>query len=182
MPIKGDPWTFRHKSAIIPPMAHLSMDQAIAKLREENPRYAPAGYHFIRRSLDHSLRKLKRGEADGPAHVTGKELLEGFRDLALEEYGPLTKTVLEEWGIVNCSDVGEIVFQLVSLGVLGKSENDKLDDFEELWSFADAFDLPFRPQKAELVTKKSGSRTESPAPTKTDRKRSPQTASRSDTE
>ena len=82
MPIKGDPWTFRHKSAIIPLMAHLSMDQAIAKLREENPRYAPAGYHFIRRSLDHSLRKLKRGEADGPAHVSGKELLEGFRDLA----------------------------------------------------------------------------------------------------
>ena len=109
-------------------------------------------------------------------------MLEGFRDLALEEYGPLTKTVLEEWGIVNCSDVGEIVFQLVSLGVLGKSENDKLDDFEELWSFADAFELPFRPQQAELVTKKSGSRTESPAPTKTDRKRSPQTASRSDTE
>jgi uncharacterized repeat protein (TIGR04138 family) len=181
MPTKGEPWTFRHKSAIISFMAHLSMDQAIAKLREQNPRYAPAGYHFIRRSLDHSLRKLKRGEADGPAHVSGKELLEGFRDLALEEYGPLTKTVLEDWGIVKCSDVGEIVFQLVSLGVLGKSENDKLDDFAELWSFAEAFDMPFRPQKTEPV-KKSGSRTESPTSTKTDRKRSHLPASHSDKE
>ena len=100
-------------------MAHLTMDQAIAKLREENPRYAAAAYHFIRRALDFSLRKLKRQDADRPAHVSGKELLEGFRDLALEEYGPLAKTVLEDWGITKCSEVGEIVFQLVGMGVLG---------------------------------------------------------------
>lgn len=158
------------------------MDQAIAKLREKDPRYAPAGYHFIRRSLDHTLKNLKRGEADGPAHVSGKELLEGFRDLALEEYGPLSKTVLEEWGILKCSDVGEIVFQLVSLGVLGKSENDNLDDFGELWSFTDAFELPFQPRKTEPMATSSVSRTDSPAPTKTYRKRSHQPASHSDKE
>ena len=93
-------------------MAHPTMDQAIAKLREQNPKYAPAAYHFIRRALDHSLRKLRRGEADRPAHVSGKELLEGFRDLALEEYGPLAKTVLEDCGLTKCSEVGEVVFQL----------------------------------------------------------------------
>ena len=162
-------------------MAHLTMDQAIAKLREENPKYAPAAYHFIRRALDFSLRKLKRQDADRPAHVSGKELLEGFRDLALEEYGPLTKTVLEDWGITQCSEVGEVVFQLVSMGVLGKNENDKIDDFEELWSFADAFDVPFLPQISDLP-RKAKPRANSPSPAKTDRQRSGKTAEPSEKE
>ena len=158
-------------------MAHLTMDQAIAKLREENPRYAAAAYHFIRRALDFSLRKLKRQDADRPAHVSGKELLEGFRDLALEEYGPLAKTVLEDWGITKCSEVGEIVFQLVGMGVLGKNENDVIEDFEELWSFAEAFDVPFLPQGAEAPSKpRSKPRTASPARAKTGGNRSQQPA------
>ena len=154
-------------------MAHLTMDQAIAKLREENPKYAPAAYHFIRRALDFSLRKLKRQDADRPAHVSGKELLEGFRDLALEEFGPLAKTVLEDWGITQCSEVGEVVFQLVSMGVLGKNENDVIEDFVELWSFAEAFDAPFQPQAVE-VPRRSKLRTNSPAPAKTRGNRSQQ--------
>jgi uncharacterized repeat protein (TIGR04138 family) len=153
-------------------MAHLTMDQAIAKLREENPKYAPAAYHFIRRALDFSLRKLKRQDADRPAHVSGKELLEGFRDLALEEYGPLAKTVLEDWGITRCAAVGEIVFQRVNLGVLGKNDSDKIDDFEELWSFAEAFDMPFQPQMVTPAPKRVTPRRESSSPASTNRNRS----------
>lgn len=163
-------------------MAHLSMDQAIAKLREANAKYAPAAYHFIRRALDHSLRKWKREDSDRPAHVSGKELLEGFRELALAEFGPLAKTVLEDWGITRCGEVGEIVFQLVSLGVLGKNEEDKITDFEELWSFAEAFDVPFQPQSPSLTKKKASPRAESPSPTKTDRKRSGQPTAPSEKE
>ena len=151
------------------------MDQAIAKLREENPKFSAAAYHFIRRSLDHSLRKLKRQDADRPAHVSGKELLVGFRDLALEEYGPLAKTVLEDWGITKCSEVGEVVFQLVRMGVLGKNDNDVIEDFEELWSFAEAFEVPFLPQ-SRGTPKKSKLRTTSPAQVKTGAHR-PQEAS-----
>ena len=155
-------------------MAHLTMDQAIAKLREQDSKYAPAAYHFIRRALDHSLRKLKRVDADRPAHVTGKELLEGFRDLALAEFGPLAKTVLEDWGITRCAEVGEIVFQLVTMGVLGKNENDKIDDFKELWSFAEAFDIPFRPQATVATPKKVSPRRGSSSPPKSDRNLSSQ--------
>jgi len=158
------------------------MDQAIAKLREQDSRFAPAAYHFIRRALDHSLRKLKREDADRPAHVTGKELLEGFRDLALAEFGPLAKTVLEDWGITKCAEVGEIVFQLVTLGVLGKNENDKIDDFEELWSFAEAFDIPFQPQATVTTPKKVSPRRESSSPTKSDRNRSSQATASSEKE
>lgn len=156
-------------------MAHLSMDQAIAKLREENSKFTPAAYLFIRRALDHSLRKLKREDAHLPAHVSGTELLEGFRALALAEFGPLAKTVLEDMGITRCLDVGEIVFQLVSLGVLGKNEDDKIDDFKELWSFEDAFEVPFQPQVVAPKPKKTSSRRESSSPVKTDRNRSSQT-------
>ena len=163
-------------------MAHLSTDQAIGKLREQDSRFAPAAYHFIRRALDHSLRKLKREDADRPAHVTGKELLEGFRDLALAEFGPLAKTVLEDWGITKCAEVGEIVFQLVTMGVLGKNENDKIDDFEELWSFAEAFDIPFRPQAAVATPKKVSPRRESSSPAKSDRNRSNQATASSEKE
>lgn len=152
------------------------MDQAIAKLREQDSKYAPAAYHFIRRSLDHSLRKLKREDADCPAHVSGKELLEGFRELALAEFGPLAKTVLEDWGITKCAEVGEIVFQLVSMGVLGKNENDRIDDFEEFWSFAEAFEIPFQPQALPKPLKKVSSRRESSSPAKSGRNRSGQTA------
>jgi len=158
------------------------MDQAIAKLREQDSRFAPAAYHFIRRALDHSLRKLKREDADRPAHVTGKELLEGFRDLALAEFGPLAKTVLEDWGITKCAEVGEIVFQLVTMGVLGKNENDKIDDFEELWSFAEAFDIPFRPQATVATPKKVSPRRESSSPAKSDRNRSSQATASSEKE
>ena len=132
------------------------MDQAIAKLREENHKFSPAAYHFIRRALDHALRKFKREDMDRPAHVSGKELLEGFRDLALEEYGPLAKTVLEDWGITQCHEVGEVVFQLVRMGVLGKNDHDVIEDFEELWTFAEAFDAPFRPQAIEAPKKIKG--------------------------
>lgn len=158
------------------------MDQAIAKLREQDSRFAPAAYHFIRRALDHSLRKLKREDADRPAHVTGKELLEGFRDLAMAEFGPLAKTVLEDWGITECAEVGEIVFQLVTMGVLGKNENDKIDDFEELWSFAEAFDIPFRPQVTVAIPKKVSPRRESSSPAKSDRNRSNQATASSEKE
>ena len=157
-------------------MGHLTMDQAISKLRGENPKYAPAAYHFIRRALDHSLRKLKREEMDRPAHVSGKELLEGFRDLALEEYGPLARTVLEDWGITQCSEVGEVVFQLVRMGVLGKNDNDVIEDFKEIWTFAEAFDAPFRPQAVESP-KKAKSRVSSPARSKVASNRSSQSLS-----
>ena len=158
------------------------MDQAIVKLREQDSKYAPAAYHFIRRALDHSLRKLKREDADRPAHVTGKELLEGFRELALAEFGPLAKTVLEDWGVTRCVEVGEIVFQLVGMGVLGKNDNDKIDDFEELWSFAEAFDIPFQPQPISPSLKTSSSRRESSSPAKSDRNRSNQATAPSEKE
>lgn len=153
------------------------MDQAIAKIRAETPAYAPAAYHFVRKSLDHALHGLKRVDSEGLTHVSGKELLEGFRTLALEEFGPLAKTVLAEWGITRCQQVGEVVFQLVQLGVLGKNENDTIHDFTELWSFTEAFDAPFQPQPLPAASGKSFPRRSSSSPVGSGRKRPNQATS-----
>ncbi|NBS14339.1 MAG: hypothetical protein EBT57_05975 [Verrucomicrobia bacterium] len=151
-------------------MAHLNFDQAISKIRATDSRFLPAAYHFIRQSLDHSIARLGRhGPEKKPAHVSGKELLEGFRDLALKEFGPMAKTVLGEWGIFRCAHVGEIVFQLVQYGILGKSETDKPDDFQEIWTFSEAFETPFQPKP--LPPKKRSSVWRSPTPKKASSRR-----------
>lgn len=153
-------------------MAHLNFDQAIIKIRATDPRFTPAAYHFIRQSLDHSIARFNRnGPEKKPAHVSGKELLEGFRDLALKEFGPMAKTVLGEWGILRCSHVGEIVFQLVQYGILGKSETDKPDDFQEIWTFSEAFESPFQPKPQSPKKRSVGWR--SPSPKKASPRRRP---------
>ncbi|HEX8903242.1 MAG TPA: Minf_1886 family protein, partial [Longimicrobiaceae bacterium] len=65
---------------------------------------------------------------------------EGCRDLALERYGPMARSVLEYWGIRDTRDFGEIVFALVELGILVKQDGDSLDDFDGVFCFADAFE------------------------------------------
>lgn len=126
-------------------MSHLSFPDVVKKILQTEKRFAPAAYDFVRRSLDQSLRKFGKNEQPKPSHVRGHQLLEGFRILALQEFGPLSKTVLNEWGIENCAQVGDIVFQLVQHGVLGKSETDRPEDFQEIWTFNEAFVIPFQP-------------------------------------
>jgi uncharacterized repeat protein (TIGR04138 family) len=78
-------------------------------------------------------------------HVSGQELLGGIRDYALAQFGPMTQMVFEEWGIKRCEDFGEIVFNMVEIGLLGKTEKDSREDFANGYDFDDAFRKPFRP-------------------------------------
>ena len=80
-----------------------------------------------------------------PAHVSGQQLLEGIRAHALEQFGPLTLMVLEEWGVRRCEDFGELVFNMVENSLLGKTENDSRDDFKGGYDFNEAFRRPFLP-------------------------------------
>ena len=74
-----------------------------------------------------------------PRHVNGGELLDGIRDLALNRFGPMAKTVFQQWGVERTEDFGEIVFQLVEQGLLGKTEADKRSDFARGYDFDDTF-------------------------------------------
>jgi len=128
-------------------MQKLNFVKVVEQIVEKDQRYSPTAYSFVREGLDHTLKILKKNAGTSTnTHVSCHELLDGLRDYTIKEFGPMGKTVLNEWGINNCADFGHIVFNMVEHGILGKSENDRLDAFEEIWSFDDAFVKPFLPE------------------------------------
>ena len=130
-------------------------NEVIRTIRKDDPRYKRGAYYFLRQALDYSLRELhKRGELDKTNHLTGQQLLEGIRLFAIEQYGPMARTVLEDWGVKDCRDFGNIVFNLVDCKVLGKTDQDSPEDFAKGYSFSAAFDKPFKPKAIKPTTKR----------------------------
>jgi uncharacterized repeat protein (TIGR04138 family) len=119
------------------PSIHDLLEPIIA----QDDRYTPWAYIFVREGLDYTVKKL-----DKPRHVSGPELLDGMREYALREYGPVTKRVLSEWGINECVEFGHIVFNLIDAGLLGKTDEDSIEDFMGGYDFHEAFIQPFRPK------------------------------------
>lgn len=120
-----------------------NFDEVVELIRKEDPRYEAGAYNFIRHALDHTLKKSSEDKNPVSRHVRGPELLEGIREFALDQFGPLTLTVLNEWGIHQCRDFGHIVFNLVDYGLLGKTDQDSIEDFVEGYDFEEAFVIPF---------------------------------------
>lgn len=111
-------------------------------------RYHQDAYQFLYAALRHSQRKL--GRLDQPqldedeAHVSGPELLEGVRDLAVKQFGLLSNLVFAHWGIRSTGDIGRMVFNLIDRGEMRKSDSDHLEDFIDVYDFEDAFDRDYR--------------------------------------
>ena len=126
-------------------MTHRKNTQNIAKvstlmkLINRDKRYDPESYSFVMSALDFTRKTLKR-----KGHVTGQELLEGIREYALEEFGPMARTVLKHWGITTTNDFGEIVFNMLDTGLLGKSDRDSKDDFNNIFDFKSIFDENYK--------------------------------------
>jgi uncharacterized repeat protein (TIGR04138 family) len=110
-------------------------DDIMDRLRERHPRFQETAYVFVLSALHHVLEHMTE-----PRHISGRELAEGVRDLAIQRFGPMARTVLEHWGIRSTTDVGELVFALVECGILIKQDEDGPDDFKGLFDFEDAFD------------------------------------------
>ena len=110
-------------------------EDLLARLREKNPRYTDAAYVFLLSSLQHTIERL-----DEPRHISGRELAEGCRDLAIEQYGPMARTVLEHWGVHSTEDMGDVVYALIDCGVLIRQECDSRQDFENVFDFKEAFE------------------------------------------
>lgn len=139
-------------------MRKLSYREALDAILAEDQRYTEDAYIFLREGLDYTVKNLKRRVNEENRHVSGAELLHGLRDMALEEYGPLALTVLRHWGIHACEDWGEIVFNLVDKGVLGKTENDSKSDFKPIYDFEEAFTKPFLPDRPRHTTSRAATR------------------------
>ena len=136
-------------------MQEINFDEAVEKLYAQDPRFSREAYHFTREALDFTQKLVSRENKGTVRHVTGQELLEGVRQYALQQYGPMTITVLEEWGIRNCRDFGEIVFNMVESRLLAKTDKDTRDDFQNGYDFKDAFQKPFLPEGKLTAEKKA---------------------------
>lgn len=125
--------------------------EIVGLICKEDSRFDRKAYDFVRLGLDHTVKELRKKEGSKAVrsrHVSGPELLEGLRVYALEQFGPLAKTVLNSWGVRRCSDFGEIVFNLIEYNVFSKTDNDRREDFADIYSFEDAFVKPFLPEKS----------------------------------
>jgi uncharacterized repeat protein (TIGR04138 family) len=135
------------------------LDPAIANLLKEDRRYPLEAYIFVFEALHYAQNVLGMGnesvseptdaeshEGDsGPQrHVTGQELCQAIRQFAAEQYGYMAKLVLGNWGLHNTGDFGEIVFNLIRIGRMRKTPNDRREDFDNVFDFDCVFREEFR--------------------------------------
>jgi uncharacterized repeat protein (TIGR04138 family) len=120
------------------------LDRRLRDLIRKDPRYPFEAYRFLFEALEHTVRRI--GER---RHVTGRELLDGIRSLALDQFGGLARMVLENWNIRRTDDFGEMVFNLVQAELMGKTDSDRKEDFQDVFDFEEAFPRTYVPPKKE---------------------------------
>jgi uncharacterized repeat protein (TIGR04138 family) len=122
----------------------------LAKVVEHDPRFTYEAYEFLFAALTYTQRQLGRTPQDdevpvGPQyHVSGRELVEGIRSLAVREFGLMAKVVFRMWGIRNTGDFGDIVFNLVEEGLMSKSDDDNRADFQDVYDLDQGLLQEFR--------------------------------------
>jgi len=126
-----------------------SFQETVSEICKKDARYQPDAYFFLIEALDVTVKDIRKNQPEHGRHVSGKELLNGIKTYAVEEFGPMAFTVFSEWGIHATLDFGEIVFNLVESGRLGKTESDSRDDFKNGFDFDEAFVVPFEPQPSD---------------------------------
>jgi uncharacterized repeat protein (TIGR04138 family) len=126
-------------------MQEVNFEEGLERILASDTRYRRGAYVFLREALDHTHKMLGKADGDLIHHVTGGQLLEGIRQYAAQQFGPMAMTVLNEWGIQKCEDWGEIVFTMVEYSLLKTSEQDSRDDFKGGYDFFEAFRQPFLP-------------------------------------
>ena len=128
-------------------MQKIGFAEALDSIVASDPRYQRDAYVFLRDALDFTTKQQKKVKGATVRHVSGPELLEGVRRYALKEFGPLVMTVFDSWGVHSCEDIGNMVFNLIDAGIFGKTEEDSIEDFKNVYDFDEAFVKPFAPEK-----------------------------------
>lgn len=109
-------------------------DPVFDRILKKDSRYRIPAYIFVLEALDYTRKKF-----NAEKHVTGKQLLEGIKELAIKRFGPMAKMVFEYWGVTKTIDFGNIVFNMLDANILSKTEEDKLQDFDEVYDFEEVF-------------------------------------------
>jgi uncharacterized repeat protein (TIGR04138 family) len=138
-------------------MQDISFEEGLEKICAGDQRYPLDAYKFVREALDHTQKAAGKNRTGRQSHVSCEELLEGIRDFALAQFGPMAITVLDEWRIRRCEDFGEIVFNMIEHKLLAKTDKDSRKLFSGGYSFEDAFRRPFLPSDRQTPKPRSTS-------------------------
>ena len=125
----------------------------LAELLRRDRRYHHDAYFFVFEALRFAQEQMGLGgmtipgdpETEEERHVTGQQLCEAIRQYAVQQYGMLAKNVLNEWGVRSTGDFGEIVFNLIDIGQMKKTESDRREDFENVFDFDEGLRDAFLP-------------------------------------
>jgi uncharacterized repeat protein (TIGR04138 family) len=142
-----------------------SIDPAhpLSKLLKQDTRYKFDAYVFVFESLNFAHEQLGMGQDQPPdeegttkpetkrgkskkaeRHLTGQQLCEALRKYASDQFGLMAKAVLGSWGLRSTSDIGNIVFNLIEIGQMRKTKQDRREDFDNLYDFDEAFVRDFK--------------------------------------
>jgi uncharacterized repeat protein (TIGR04138 family) len=124
-------------------------DFDIKSIFERAGGYSPACLPFVRDGLAHTV-EMVHGQPesalleleDEQRHVTGRQLCLGLRDYALQRYGLMSRVVLNRWGIRSTRDFGHIIFAMVDAGLMRKTDEDTIEDFDGVYEFDEVFAEP----------------------------------------
>jgi len=120
-----------------------------------DPRYDIGAYYFLKDALDFTVKRVMDGNEGEHRHVSASELIYGFRDLALQEFGPMASTLMNEWNLKTCNDIGVMVFLLIEEGAFGKQDSDTPEDFSSIFNLIESLDSPFLPKQPKTTSQSS---------------------------
>lgn len=128
-------------------MQKLDFGEKLDLIVQQDPRFDREAYLFLRDALDFTVKARKKAK-EGTDHVSGQQLLDGIRQYALKQYGPMVITVFGYWGVQRCEDFGDMVFNFIREGIFGKTDSDSIEHFAGGYNFHEAFVAPFLPEQA----------------------------------
>lgn len=133
------------------PYADEGIEQRIRAVRRHDGRYAREAYEFLLDALDYTLVTLGKDRLEGESrHIGGTELLEGIREFASQQFGPMAPLVFRRWGVRETGDFGELVFNLVEAGLLSRRAEDSRLDFVGGYDFDVAFATDFQARLTQI--------------------------------
>jgi uncharacterized repeat protein (TIGR04138 family) len=110
----------------------------IERIAARDTRYKTQAYSFVMAAVEYTINALEE-----PRHVTAVELLEGIRQVAMKQYGPMAKQVFDFWGVGETQDFGNIVYNLIDEGLLSRNDRDSIEDFASVYDFTEIFEREY---------------------------------------
>lgn len=113
--------------------------ERVGEIVMRDQRYRVEAYEFVQEAVAAALKLKSAGDTVSTRHVSAGEVLEVIRTIAQLRFGKEARRTLNGWGIRTCEDFGEIIFNLVDAGLLGKLPTDRKEDFQGGYNFDEAF-------------------------------------------